>query len=136
MAFPDIEILLVAYLHTKTAKRVVTDLPANLDDILPVIRVTRVSGADRDYKLDRPIVDVDVFAADRAGASALSGQVRDLLRNHLPYADAVQPTGVVTSVETIAGPRWVLDPNINLRRFNASYEICVHSVGADVIAGS
>jgi hypothetical protein len=127
VAFPDIEILLVAYLHTKTSLRVVTDLPANLDEILPVIRVTRISGADRDYRLDRPIVDVDVFAADRAGASALSGQVRDLLRNQLQYGDAVQPTGVVTSVETIAGPRWLPDPNTSLRRFNATYELCVHA---------
>lgn len=127
MPFPDVEALAIAYLHAKTAKRVVTDLPVDLDDILPVIRVTRISGTNRDYRLDRPIVDVDVFAADRAGASALSGVVRDLLHDHLPYEDAVQPTGVVTSVVTIAGPRWLPDPNIRLRRFHATYELCVHA---------
>lgn len=125
--FPDIEILLVAYLKAETDKRVVTDLPANLDTLLPVIRVTRVSGADRDYRLDRPIVDIDVFATNRTGASTLARQVLDLMRDHLQRGGAVQPTGVVTSVETLSGPRWLPDPNPNLRRFSATYEVCVHT---------
>jgi hypothetical protein len=127
--FPDIEILIVAYLKAKTARRVVTDLPAG-DDLtskLPLYRVTRVSGEDQDYKLDRPIIDLDAFAADRATASLMSRQALDLLRNHLPYEDSVQPTGVVTSVDTVVGPRWLPDSNTNLRRFQASYEIILHS---------
>lgn len=127
--FPDIEILIVAYLKAKTGKRVVTDLPAG-DDLmskLPLYRVTRVSGEDQDYKLDRPIIDLDVFAANRETASLMSRQALDLLRNHLPYEDAVQPTGVVTSVGTVVGPRWLPDANTNLRRFQASYEIVLHA---------
>lgn len=127
--FPDVEILIVAYLKAKTGKRVVTDLPAG-DDLmskLPLYRVTRVSGEDQDYKLDRPIIDLDVFAADRATASLMSRQALDLLRNHLPREDSVQPTGVVTSVDTVVGPRWLPDANTNLRRFQASYEIVLHT---------
>lgn len=127
--FPDIEILVIAYLKAQTGKKVVTDLPTGdaLTTALPVIRVTRTAGEDRDYKLDHPIIDVDVFAANRSEASALSRQVLDLLRNHLPYEGSVQPAGVVTSVDTVVGPRWLPDSNTNLRRFQASYEISVHA---------
>jgi hypothetical protein len=127
--FPDIEQLLVEYLHGATTKRVLTDLPSNLDQILPVVRVTRISGADDDYKLDRPIVDVDVYAADRAGAFSLARQVQALLRFELPTSP--RPGGVVTAVSTIVGPRWLPDTNTNLRRVQATYEFFVHApIGA------
>lgn len=127
--FPDIEILLVAYLKAQTGKRVVTDLPASdkLAAALPLYRVTRVAGEDRDYKLDHPIVDVDTYAADRAAASLLARQAHDFLCNHLSYEDSVQPTGVVTAVSTVVGPRWLPDTNPNLRRFQASYEVSLHA---------
>lgn len=126
---PDIEILVIAYLKAQTGTRVVTDLPAadKLAAALPLYRVTRVAGEDRDYKLDHPIVDIDSFAVDRAGASLMARQAHDLLCNHLPYEDSVQPTGVVTAVSTVVGPRWLPDSNTNLRRFQASYEITDHA---------
>ena len=127
--YPDIELLLVGYLGTKTGHRAVTELPAELDSILPVIRVTRVSGGDDlgFSKLDRPVVDVDVFAATRTGAHDLSDQVRVLLRQDLVTVDTVQPAGVVTEVRTITAPRWLPDSNVNLRRYNASYQITAHA---------
>lgn len=127
--FPDIEQLLVAYLNEVTDERVVTDLPSNLDQILPVVRLIRVSGADNDYKLDRPIVDVDVFAKDRAEAFGLARRVQALLRFELPTI--TRPGGVVTAVSTIVGPRWLPDTNTNLRRVQATYEVVAHApVGA------
>lgn len=126
--FPDVEVLLVAYLAAADpSARVLTDLPDDLESVLPVWQVRRVSGADRDYKLDRPIVDIDTWAADRTTAAQRAHQAHALLRGDLPHLHAVQPSGVVTSVETIAGPRWLPDPNTNLRRYSASYEICVHA---------
>lgn len=125
MPYPDIEALLVAYLADRTGERVVTDLPANLDDILPVIRVSRSGGADSDYKLDRSSVDVDVFAGNRVDAAALAGEVRDVLRIDLP--NSVTPSGVVTGVVTSIAPTWLPDPNVTLRRFHASYEVYAHS---------
>lgn len=123
--FPDIEQLLVAYLEDVLDERVLTDLPADLDEILPVVRLTRVSGADDDYKLDRPIVDVDVYAQDRAGAFSLARRAQALLRFELPTVTC--PGGVVTAVSTIIGPRWLPDTNINLRRVQATYEITAHA---------
>lgn len=127
--FPDIEQLLVAYLDEVLDERTLTDLPADLDQILPVVRLTRVSGADDDYKLDRPIVDVDVYAKDRAGAFGLARRVQALLRFELPTV--ICPGGVVTAVSTIVGPRWLPDANTNLRRVQATYEVVAHApVGA------
>lgn len=125
MAFPDIEVLLVAYLKAETGERALTDLPANLDEILPVIRVTCVDGDDDTFRLDRSAVDIDVYAATRAGAAALSGQVRELLLTDLHGNP--QPTGVVTGVRTLTKPRWLPDPNPNLRRFHASYRVFAHT---------
>lgn len=123
--FPDIEVLLVAYLEAKTGARLVTELPADLDQILPVIRVVCADGDDDGFRLDRSIVDVDVFAADRPAASALSTDTRGLLVDDL-RADP-QPTGVVTGVRTVAKPHWVPDPNPNLRHYAASYLIFAHT---------
>lgn len=126
MGYVDVEVLLVAYLKAKTGKRVLTDLPADLAEILPLHRLTRVSGADNDYRLDQSVVNVDTFAADRAQAYTLANAVRDVLRNDLPTVDAVRPTGVVTAVRTIVAPRWLPDSNPNLRRVQASYEVITH----------
>jgi hypothetical protein len=123
--FPDVEQLLVDYLDGVLDERVLTDLPANLDDILPVVRITRVSGADNDFKLDRPIVDVDAYASDRAGAFGLARRVQALLRFELPTVTC--PGGVVTAVSTIVGPRWLPDTNTNLRRVQATYELVAHA---------
>lgn len=122
--FPDIEVLLVAYLEAQTGRRTLTDLPANLDEILPVDRVAASSGDDDGFRLDRSIVDIDSYAADRAAASANAGEVRGLLLN---VRGERQPTGVVTGVRTVTKPRWVPDPNPNLRRYTASYLIFAHS---------
>ena len=127
--FPDIEQLLAAYLNDVLDERVLTDLPSNLDQILPVVRVTKVSGSDDGFKLDRPVVDLDVFAKDRAAAFSLARRVQALLLFELPTVTC--PGGVVTAVTTIVGPRWLPDPNTALRRVGATYQVFAHApVGA------
>jgi hypothetical protein len=123
--FPDIEVLLVAYLSGKTGRRVVTELPADLDSELPVIKVACGTGDDDSFRLDRSVVDVDVFAANRSSAASLADGVREFLLEDLHTAP--RPTGVVTGVRTIAKPRWVPDPNPNLRRYTASYLVFAHT---------
>jgi hypothetical protein len=123
--FPDIEALLVAYLADRTGRRVVTDLPADLTELLPIIRVACGSGQDDTFRLDHSIVDVDVFGADRADASAAAGEVREWLLTDLHTGR--QPLGMVTGVRTVMKPRWLPDTNPGLRRFTASYEISAHA---------
>lgn len=122
--FPDIEVLLVAFLAARTGERALTDTPDNLDALLPVIRLTCSDGGDDGFRLDASLVDVDVFATSRVGAAALAGQVRELL---LELRGDPQPTGVVTGVRTLIKPRWLADPNPNLTRFNASYQVYAHT---------
>lgn len=122
--FPDIEVLLVAYLNGRTGRRTLTDLPADLDQILPVDRVVCGDGDDDSFRLDRSVVDVDSFAADRPAAAANADEVRGLL---LDLRGERHPAGVVTGVRTLTKPRWVPDPNTNLRRYTASYLIFAHS---------
>lgn len=122
---PDIEQLLVAYLTDRTGTRTVTDLPDNLDEILPVYRVTCSAGDDDGFRLDRSIVDLDTFAATRSEASAKADEAREWLLTDLHTAR--QPAGVVTGVRTLNRPHWAPDPNPNLRRFTASYAVYAHT---------
>lgn len=126
MAYPDIEVLLVAYLSAETSKRVVTELPDGLDSILPVIQVARAP-SPAGYRLDRPLVDVSVWGAktQRAAVSALSQHVLDLLVDDLPGAR--RPTGVVTATTVEIAPHWRPDPNPNLCRYLASYRFAAHA---------
>lgn len=122
--FPDIEALLVAYLADRTGRRVVTDLPEDLTGLLPIVRVTCDSGTDDTFRLDHSVVDVDVFAATRADASSVAGEVREWLLTDLHTGR--QPLGMVTGVRTAMKPRWLPDANPDLRRFTASYEVSAH----------
>jgi hypothetical protein len=120
-AYADVERLLVAYLGSTLSVRAVTDLPSNLGDLLPLVQVTRMGGADLQPTLDRPVVDIDCYATDRVGAYDLAQQVRDLLRLVLPgqLVDGV----LVARVDTVGGPSWRPYDNTSLRRFGASYQL-------------
>jgi hypothetical protein len=120
--FIDIEALLIPWLETKLGVRVVSELPPEAAP--PIIRLYRISGADNDYKLDRPIIDIDVFAASRPEAAALSERVRTAIRDDLR---GLVLSGVVISYPfTIIGPRWLPDTNTDWRRYSASYEVLLH----------
>jgi hypothetical protein len=108
--------------------RVVTELPANLADVVPAIQVTRFGGSDDFITLDAANIDIDTFAATRDASRSLSEQVRAALRLHLPGYAA--NGAAVQSVTTISAPRWVPYDNTSLRRFVASYRITIHSVPA------
>lgn len=119
--FPDIEHMLVRFLTDtpRVPPRVLTKLPLPL--VPPVVRVTRTSGANRSIYIDRPIVDIDVFGDDYEDASALAREIQNLLLFTLRATTT--PDGTVQLVTTVIGPRWMPDPNPNLVRYGASYEI-------------
>lgn len=124
--WPDVEVELVAWLGAAVGERVLTELPANLDDVLPVVQVQRVGGGDDGFRLDRALVDVDVYAATRAGASTLAGQARhELVVNLRGVATAAAVFG---RVATVSAPAWRPYENTGLRRSGATYEIFFHPV--------
>lgn len=133
--FPSIEQLLVAQLKPAVGVHVLTELPHDFEnpdgsvDLLPVIQVERISGADLDPRLDRPIVDIDCYGPDRATAQDLAEHVRAWLRFELP--GTVVPYGdhhvVVTRTRTVVGPRLLPHANPAVRRYQANYEIALHT---------
>lgn len=124
--WPDVEAELNAWLEAQLSVVHLTDLPSNLTDILPVNQVTRVGGDDDSIRLDRALVTVDSYAADRAAASLLARQTRDKLVVSLR---GVQTTAAVFGrVSTISAPAWRPYENPALRRMGATYEIYFHPV--------
>lgn len=123
--FPDIEHLVVTFLTDtpRVPPRVLTKLPLPL--VPPVVRVTRTSGANRSIYIDRPIIDIDVFGDDYEDASALAREIQNLLLFTLWRSTT--PDGTVQLVTTVIGPRWMPDPNPNLVRYGASYEVHVRT---------
>jgi hypothetical protein len=120
--YPDIERLLVAHLAATLGVRFVTDLPSNLQQILPLGQVNRIGGGDDVVTIDRANVDVDTYAAGRAQALDLAERVREELRMRLPGYPVAGV--VVCRVETLSGPAWrPYDDATMVRRFGATYQI-------------
>lgn len=122
----DVEAELIAWLGTVLDVRVLTDLPADLGSVLPVVQVQRVGGYDDGFRLDRALVDIDVYAATREAASVLMAQTRSLLLTEL--RGVATDTAVFTVARTITAPAWRPYENPALRRFGASFEIFCHPV--------
>ncbi|MFD9276933.1 hypothetical protein ACFWD7_06520 [Streptomyces mirabilis] len=122
----DVEAELIGWLDTVLDARVLTDLPADLGSVLPVVQVQRVGGYDDGFRLDRALVDIDVYAATREAASALMAQTRSKLLTEL--RGVATDTAVFTVARTIAAPAWRPYENPALRRFGASFEIYCHPV--------
>jgi hypothetical protein len=122
--FPDAEIALLAVLAPAfPSDRVVTKVPADVTGT--VIRVHRISGAARDIRIDRPIVDVDVFAADDGTASSTARNAQSIL---LSLAGTTVLNGVIQRVSVVNGPRWLPEDNPNLIRYGATYEMLIHAL--------
>lgn len=123
-AFPDIELLLIGWLQPLfPAVRFATELPAAITET--TVHVTRISGAARDIRVDRPIADIDVYALDHATSVSVALGIEALLR---AARNVVTEAGVLLSVTTVNGPRWLPEPNPDLRRRSATYLFHVHSL--------
>jgi hypothetical protein len=102
--------------------RVCTELPGTIT--VPTIRIKRISGAQRDIIVDRPILDVDVFWTDYGTTSAISRQITASL---LSLRGLKLMNGVISNVNVVQGPRWLPEPDPNLFRFSATYEAFTHN---------
>jgi hypothetical protein len=125
--YADVEELVKAWLQAKLGYENVThEQPTNLRFVMPLIVVERFGGADRIITLDKPHVDLDVFAPSRAAAKAHANTIWQAMRTRMPgYIYAART--VVQNVETIAGPShapW--DSNAQVRRFTMAYQIHLH----------
>jgi hypothetical protein len=121
--FADIEALAVAYLRSALDVRVSTELPAKLEASLPMLRVTRGPGSD-DKLNDRPLLDVEAFAADRAGMWSLADRARVALHD---LAGRKALGRLVDTVETVTTPTFVDYENPAVRRAVATYRLVLRT---------
>lgn len=75
---PDVELALVPWAQSTLSVTACTRLPANLTEVLPVIRINVVGGTGDRFSAD-PRVDVDVYAATYEEARDLAAAVHDSL---------------------------------------------------------
>ncbi len=121
----DVETLLTSWLEANiediTAS---TKTPADLDDRLPWVLVRRTGGPYDGFRIDRPSVDVAVFAPDEDSASALALQIQR--RFHEVLARRRHGDAVVSHVKTDSGPHWTPYDNPAIQRYEAPYTLTVH----------
>jgi hypothetical protein len=122
-AHPDVELLLIGWLQPLfPATRFATELPATISET--TVHVTRISGADRSIRVDRPIVDIDVYALDHPTSVNVALAIEAVIR---VARNVVTDTGILLSATTVNGPRWLPEPNPDLRRRSATYMFFTHA---------
>lgn len=87
------------------------------------LRITRASGGARGIWVDAPIFEFDAFDPDQATANDISRTAEALL---LSLRGQRGDGGVISGVNIIEGPRRLSDPNPNITRSNATYEVLIH----------
>lgn len=123
----DVEVLLIGWLQERLGDVVVRDeLDNRLAEELPTVQVEVVGGTDDGFLLDRPLVDIDVYAASRGAAFDLAKTIRGLLLTELRGSST--ETAVVGMVTTEARPVARPYENSALRRVGATYGLHIHPV--------
>lgn len=124
----DIELELMVWLRARLDDDVVVrdELDNNLLNELPTVQVQRIpAGGDDGFRLDRALVDVDVYAATRSEATALATTVRGLLAQLAGLQTDAAVFGRITADPPPASRPY---ENTALRRVGATYQIYSHPV--------
>ncbi|MEU4154699.1 hypothetical protein [Streptomyces antimycoticus] len=123
----DVELELIRRATARFPSAVVRDeLDNALGDELPTIQIQVVGGGDDGIRLDRVLVDIDVYHSTRAAAIALAAEVRAWVLGEL--RSSVSVTAVIGRTGTISRPAVRPYENTRLRRVGATYEIYCHPV--------
>jgi hypothetical protein len=128
--YPSVPELLVAVIGAQfPAVRVCTELPMNLEQVLPCVQVTRFSGGDSVITMDHAIVDIDVWHSTLGGAEILASQLRSWMRLYLAgkRATVTSGTGTFARVYTQSGFYQRPSANPDVRRVGGVMEFWVHS---------
>lgn len=128
-AYVDAEDLVAGWIRVVLLYVNVThEVPTNLVDLIrtdPVIVVARVGGGDDTVTIDRPRVDVSVYANSRDGAKLHANTIWSALRTRLRGYTTAQTTA--GPVRTTQAPVIVpYDSRNVIRKAVASYELALH----------
>jgi hypothetical protein len=118
----SIEALLVPWLASTMDIRVTTEIPDDLQAVLPLARVIATGGASSadNPRFRVPRVSVDWFA-DGYGAAADLALAGDSAMRKL--AGVTIGAVTVTQVETVSLPAWVPYADTNLRHFVSAFQL-------------
>jgi len=125
----DVELDLIGWLQAKFGDDALVrdEVDNNLLEELPTVQVQRLpAGGDDGYRLDRALVDIDVYAATRGAAIAMAALIRGWLLTELRGSTTSRAVyGLIRS-----SPPPAIRPyeNPGLRRVGATYEIYCHPV--------
>jgi hypothetical protein len=122
----DIELELIGWTQARLGASVVVrdELDNNLLNELPTVQIEVVGGDDDTFRLDRTLVDVNVYAATRAAAIALATQVHGLYLTEL--AGSKTTNAVFGRVTTVTRPAVRPYENTDLRRVGGTYSLYSH----------
>lgn len=121
VVLPDAEDIITAYLDAALPQvSVGTATPKNLAERLPFVQVRRIGGVADSVVIDRPRLDIDVWAATREQAQ----DTAQLVRAHLRVARYAQHTGaVVGRVTEERGPAMLPDPDTRFERCSFTVQV-------------
>ncbi|MEV7235380.1 hypothetical protein AB0N06_15775 [Streptomyces sp. NPDC051020] len=110
--FPDVERLVVDFLKNRTeltGTTVDNRPPAGFDGTQKVLLVSRAGGTwIDDLNLDKPLVDLEAYAADKTVAHGIALAARACVYE---LVGTTYGTAFVTDVDEADGPRWLPDYN-------------------------
>ncbi|WPO70199.1 hypothetical protein [Streptomyces sp. KN37] len=123
----DLELELIGRAAARWPDAVVRDeLDNRLLEELPTIQIEMAGGDDDGFRLDRYVVDVNVYAASRGAALALAGEVHLWILHEV--RGSTSETAVIGRSATISRPAVRPYENTALRRVGATYQIFCHPV--------
>ncbi|MEU1663552.1 hypothetical protein ABZ547_08050 [Streptomyces sparsogenes] len=122
----DVELELIGWTQARVDAVVRDELDNSLLDELPTVQIEAVGGDDDGFRLDRALVDVNVYAATRAEAIALAVTVHGLYLTQLRGSKTTN--AVFGMVRALSRPAVRPYENTALRRVGATYEIYSHPV--------
>jgi hypothetical protein len=124
----DVELALIGAATPRFPDAVVrVELDNNLLNELPTIQVEQIPGGDDDgLRLSRALVDINIYAANRADAFALANQVHAWLTGEL--RGSTTSMAVFGRIAAVTLPAIRPYENTALRRVGATYQIFLHPV--------
>lgn len=123
----DLELELIGRAVARWPDAVVRDeLDNRLLEELPTIQIEVLGGDDDGFRLDRVLVDINVYAATRGAALARAGEVHLWMLHEV--RSSASPMAVIGRTGTISRPAIRPYTNMALRRVGATYQVFCHPV--------
>lgn len=127
MTYPGVEVLLNPAGKAALGVRFVTDVPADLATVVPIVQLVQFGGGSNAdaWRLREPNISVDAFAVDLTSALALGELVETWLRTRVVRSTFSGTT--VTAVRTITGFSRRPWDDVAVSRVGASYQLFLNT---------